>query len=95
MGVVPRGQGTTQSYVIEHDPELPMETEKQKVASANNLRQYPVTDPSGENGVVEPSSSKSESIGASSSSVNQVELQSRGRPKMLPTDSCLYIMECM
>ena len=78
MGVVPRGQGTTQNDVIEHDPELPMETEIDNT-SANNLSQYPVADPSCETGVVEPSSSKSESIGAnSSSSVHQVELQSRG-----------------
>ena len=42
MGFVPRGQGTTQSDVMEHDPELPMETEKQKVTSANIISQYPV-----------------------------------------------------
>ena len=78
MGVVPRGQGKTQNDVIEHDPELPMETEIDNT-SANNLSQYPVADPSCETGVVEPSSSKSESIGAnSSSSVYHVELQSRG-----------------
>ena len=78
MGVVPRGQGTTQNDVIEHDPELPMEMETHNT-SANNLSQYPVADPGCEAGVVEPSSSKSESIGAnSSSSVHQVELQSKG-----------------
>ena len=77
VGVVPRGQGTTQNDVIEHDTERPMETEIDNT-SANNLSQYPVADPSCETGVVEPSSSKSESIGAnSSSSVHQVELQLR------------------
>ena len=64
--------------MIEHDPELPMETEIDNT-SANNLSQYPVADPSCETGVVEPSSSKSESIGATSgSSAHQVELQLRG-----------------
>ena len=59
--------------MIEHDPELPMETEKQKVTSANNLSQYPTADPSSEAGVVEPGCSKPESIGANSkSSVHQV-----------------------
>ena len=78
MGVVPRGQGTTQNDVIEHDPELSMETEVDN-ASANNLSQYPVANPSCETGVVEPSSSKLESIGANnSSSVHQVGLQLRG-----------------
>ena len=78
MEVVPRGQGTTQNDVIEHDPELSIETEIDK-ASANNLSQYPVANPSCETGVFEPSSSKPESIGANnSSSVHQVGLQSRG-----------------
>ena len=36
MGVAPRGQGTTQNDVTEHDPELSMETEVDN-ASANNL----------------------------------------------------------
>ena len=55
-----------------------METEIDK-ASANNFSQYPIDDPSCETGVVEPSSSKPESIGANnSSSVHQVGLQSRG-----------------
>ena len=78
MGVVPRGQGTTQNDVIECDPELPMETEVDN-ASANNLSQYPVADPSCETGVVEPSSSKLDSIGANNSSrIHQVGLQLRG-----------------
>ena len=78
MGVVPRGQGTTQNDVIECDPELSMETEVDN-ASANNLSQYPVANPSCETGVVEPSSSKLESIGTNnSSSVHQVGLQLRG-----------------
>ena len=78
MRVVPRGQGTTQSDVIEHDPKLSMETEVDN-ASANDLSQYPAADPSCETGVVEPGSSKPESIGASSSnSVHQVGLQLRG-----------------
>ena len=49
MGVVPRGQGTIQNDVTEHDPELPMET-KVDNASANNLSQYPVANPSCETG---------------------------------------------
>ena len=53
--------------MIKHDPELPMKTEIDNT-SPNNLSQYPVADPSCEAGVVEPSSSKSESIGAKSSS---------------------------
>ena len=78
MGVVPRGQGTTQNDVIECDPELPMETEIDNT-SANNPSQSPVADPSGEAGLVELGCSKLEPIGAnSSSSVHQVELQSRG-----------------
>ena len=64
--------------MIECDPELSMETEVDN-ASANNLSQYPVANPSCETGVVEPSSSKLESIGANnSSSVHQVGLQLRG-----------------
>ena len=64
--------------MIEHNPELPMETEIDNT-SANNPSQSPVADPSGEAGVVEPGSSKSEPTGANSnSSVHQVELQSRG-----------------
>ena len=64
--------------MIEHDPELPMETEIDNT-STNNLSQYPIANRSCETGVAEPSSSKSESIGAnSSSSVHQVELQLRG-----------------
>ena len=78
MGVVHRGQGTTQNDVIEHDPKLSIETEVDNV-SANDLSQYPAANPSGETGVVEPCSSEPESIGANnSSSVHQVGLQLRG-----------------
>ena len=78
MGVVPRGQGTTQNDVIECDSELLMETEIDNT-SVNNPSQSPVADPSGEPGLVELGCSKLESIGAnSSSSVHQVELQFRG-----------------
>ena len=78
MGVVPRGQGTTKNDVIEHDPELFMETEVDH-ASANNLSQYPIANPSCETGVAKPTSSKAESIGANNrSSVHQAGLQSRG-----------------
>ena len=78
MGVVPRVQGTTQNDVIEHDPKLSMETEVDN-ASTKDLSQYPAANPSCKTGVVEPGSSKPESIGANnSSSVHQVGLQSRG-----------------
>ena len=78
MGVVPRGQGTTQNDVIECDPELSMETEIDNT-SANNPSQSPVADPSGEARLVELGCSKFEPIGAnSSSSVHQVEFQLRG-----------------
>ena len=78
MGVVPRGQGTTQNDVIECDPKLSMETEIDNT-TANNPSQSPVADPSGEARLVELGCSKLEPIGAiSSSSVHQVELQLRG-----------------
>ena len=64
--------------MIECDPELPIETEIDNT-SANNPSQSPTADPSGEAGLVELGCSKLEPIGAnSSSSVHQVELQSRG-----------------
>ena len=62
MGVVPRGQGTTQNDVIECDPELPMETEIDNT-SANNPSQCPVADPSSEAGLVELGCSKLGPIG--------------------------------